>query len=251
MQEFKRFIELLTEESGQILRQYFRQDIQVETKEDNSPVTIADRKSEERMRTLIRKHYPDHGILGEEFGMENESAEFRWILDPIDGTKSFICGVPLFGTLIALLRNNQPALGAIHLPVQQELLIGDSLTTELNGKPVFFRKCTSLAQAVLLLTDYSHIVRYESIEKFDRLAGKVSLVRTWGDCYGYYLASTGRADIMIDPVMYPWDSLPLIPVIRGAGGMITDYHGKEPVGGTGIIVAVKNIHSEVVTLLNQ
>ncbi|MBN2365271.1 MAG: histidinol-phosphatase [Calditrichaeota bacterium] len=251
LSEFRKFIELLVRESGRIIKMYFRQDIRIEIKTDNSPVTIADKKAEERLRKLIEKEFPDHGIWGEEFGKTNESAEYQWVLDPIDGTKSFIYGVPLFGTLIALMRNGQPILGSIHLPVQNELLTGDNKQTDLNGRAVSFRACTSLSDAVLLFTDYEHFSRYQNRKKFDRLLQKVSMSRTWGDCYGYYMVATGRADIMIDAIMSPWDIMALVPVIRGAGGVITDYDGSDPVEGNSIIAAAKNIHSEVVNLLNQ
>ena len=203
------------------------------------------------MRTSITKEFPDHGILGEEFGEINPEAEYKWVLDPIDGTKSFICGTPLFGTLISLLQSSNPVLGAINLPVLDELLIGDNRKTTLNDLPVHVRKCENISEAVLLTTDTKSIGKYFSQKRFDDLVSKIKMMRTWGDCYGYYLVATGYADIMIDPVMSDWDKMALIPVIKGAGGTITDYKGKDPVTGSGIAATSGSIHSEVMTLLND
>ncbi len=250
MKELKNFCRLLADESGKIIKEYFRSDIKIESKDDESPVTIADKKAEEKMRYLIMKHFPDHGILGEEFGTHNEDAEFRWVLDPIDGTKSFICGALSFGTLIALLKNGQPILGVINQPILNEFLIGDNNTTELNGNKVNVRPCGKIEDAVLLTTDHLNIEQFQNLEKFEVLMRKVKLYRNWGDCYGYYLLATGFADIMIDPIMSSWDSMALIPVIKGAGGIITDYHGGDAVTGKSIIAASPEIHKQVIDLLN-
>lgn len=250
LKSLKRFCRTLADESGKIIKQYFRHTVQIETKSDQTPVTIADKKSEELMRNLIMKEFPDHGILGEEFGNYNENAEYKWVLDPIDGTKSFICGTVTFGTLIGVLKKGVPVLGVINQPVLDEYLIGDNLTTELNGEIVKARDCDNLKSAVLLTTDHLAIGKYQNMEKFNSLINKVKLYRNWGDSYGYYLIATGYADIMIDPVMNPWDLMALIPVIRGARGIITDYQGHDPVKGNSIIAAVKGIHSEVINILN-
>lgn len=250
MNEFKNFMKALAEESGKIISRYFRTNVGIETKKDMSPVTIADKKAEERMRELIMKEFPAHGILGEEFGTYNESAEYQWILDPIDGTKSFICGALTFGTLIALLKNGSPILGVINHPILNEFLIGDNLETNLNGSPVKIRTCSRLEEAVLLTTDHVNVGKYQDIKKFEELIGRVKLYRNWGDCYGYYLLATGFADIMIDPVMSVWDTMALIPIIKGAGGIITDYHGGDPIKGNSVIAAPPQIHPAVVSMLN-
>ncbi len=247
--EFKEFINHLANISGKIIRNYFRTDINMDSKADDSPVTIADRKAEEVMRKEIMKNFPEHGIIGEEFGSYNESAEFKWTLDPIDGTKSFICGTLSFGTLIALLKNGKPLLGAINQPVLNELLIGDNNTAEINGIKTKLRDCNNLSKSVLLTTDHLNIGKYQNQKSFEELIKKVKLYRNWGDCYGYYLAATGFADIMIDPIMSVWDTLPLIPIIKGAGGIITDYQGNDPVGGSSIIAASAGIHNEVINIL--
>ena len=151
-QEFIDFIQELANASGEIIRRYFRSGIAVETKSDQTPVTIADRRAEETMRQLIQARYPGHGILGEEFAEVNPGAEYQWILDPIDGTKTFVSGTYLFGTLIALLRDGKPILGAINNPIVNQFLVGDGSTTWLNGVPVKVRDCPSLDQATLLTT---------------------------------------------------------------------------------------------------
>ena len=243
------FIKYLAAESGKIIKGYYRTNLNVETKGDNSPVTIADKKTEEFLREELMKRFPGHGILGEEFGEINPGADYKWIIDPIDGTKSFICGTPLFGTLIALTKNNSPIIGVIHLPILNELLIGDNSRTLLNDKPVKLRECVSLDEAVLLTTDYSSYGKYHSAEGLENLIFKVRLFRTWGDCYGYYLLATGYADIMVDPIMSIWDSMALIPIIQGAGGIITDIKGNNAAEGKSVLASSPGIYSRVLNIL--
>lgn len=250
LNEFKKFAKHLADLSAGIIKPYFRTNISVEEKGDQSPVTIADKKAEEIMRSEIEKEFPDHGIIGEEFGNSNEEAEFKWVLDPIDGTKSFITGIATFGTLIALLKDGKPILGVINQPIINEFLIGDNERANLNGSIVNTRSCNELSNAVLLTTDHVMIEKYHDENKFDLLTHSVKLYRTWGDCFGYYLLATGFADIMIDPIMSDWDKMALIPIIKGAGGIITDYHGNDPVKGNSTIAAVKGIHSRVIEMLN-
>lgn len=251
LNDFKSFAKILADESGAIIKKYFRTELNVDSKADDSPVTIADKKAEEIMRELIMKEFPAHGILGEEFGIHNKDAEYQWVLDPIDGTKSFICGALSFGTLIALTKKGEPVLGVINHPVLNEFLIGDNVTTLLNGNKVNLRGCDNISEAVLLTTDQKNIGEFQDKDKFDKLVNAVKLYRMWGDCYGYYLVATGFADIMIDAIMSPWDSMALIPVIKGAGGIITDYQGGDPVKGESIIAAPAGIHSEVIKILNK
>lgn len=224
-------------------------DMGLDHKADDSPVTVADREIERRMRDYIEKKYPDHGVVGEEAGSTNEKAEFVWVLDPIDGTKSFISGVPLFGTLIALMHEGRPILGAIYLPVQDELLLGDNNETLLNGRPTRMRPCERLGDAVLLSTDVMHAERYRELPPFLTLARKVNFLRTWGDAWGYALLARGSADIMMDAIMNPWDIMALIPVIRGAGGVITDWYGGDPVKGDSIVAASSAMHGAVLEIL--
>lgn len=250
LKEYKNFAKHLADLSGNIIKKYFRTKISVESKTDYSPVTIADKQAEEFMREAIMKEFPDHGILGEEFGYHKPDAKFKWILDPIDGTKSFICGTVTFGTLIALTENDEPVLGVINQPILNEFLIGDNFTAELNDVKVKCRNCGSLNDAVLLTTDHLNIGKYQNYERFMNLVRIVRLYRNWGDCYGYYLVATGFADIMIDPIMSAWDSTALIPVIKGAGGIITDYQGSDPLKGNSIVAASPGIHNLVIKTLN-
>jgi histidinol phosphatase-like enzyme (inositol monophosphatase family) len=248
---YRTFMTELAHDSGNFIRPLFRQpSVAVETKSDRSPVTIADRGAEQLMRDRIAKRFPTHGIVGEEFGSEREDAEFVWVLDPVDGTKAFITGVPLWGTLIALLHQGQPVLGCIHQPVLDQLVIGDGKVTELNGSRVRCRATTSIEDSTLLTSDPLNPAKYQDGIRYDALAQRAKLVRTWGDCYGYLLLATGWADICLDPVMNPWDIAALVPVIRGAGGAISDWSGGPayPASST-IACATPELHAAVVAAL--
>jgi len=250
LKDFKIFSKVLAEASSEIIKKYFRTELNVESKPDNSPVTIADKKAEEVMRELISKHFPEHGLFGEEFGETNKGAEYTWILDPIDGTKSFICGAYSFGTLIGLVKREKPILGVYNHPILNDFLIGDNSETMINGTNTLIRNCENLSKTVLLTTDHLNIEKYQNISKFNNLLKKVKLYRNWGDCYGYYLLATGYADIMIDPIMSAWDLLPLIPIINGAGGVITDYQGNDAIKGKSAVASSIQIHKEVISSLN-
>ena len=248
VEPYRDFMIKLAELSGNFIRPFFgRADLEVERKADRSPVTAVDRGAEELMRGLIRKTFPGHGVIGEEFGSERLDAEFVWVLDPIDGTKSFTAGVPLFGTLIGLLHGGQPVLGCIHQPVLNQLLIGDNLSASMNGRPVRVREARAIEDATLLTSDP---VVAAGIKGFQGLAASAKLVRTWGDCYGYLLVATGWADVMYDPVMNLWDIAALVPVIRGAGGVITDARGGPPYPATSVVASTHaDLHHQVITAL--
>jgi myo-inositol-1(or 4)-monophosphatase len=245
------FVRELAEESGALIRRYFRSpSLAVDAKDDATPVTDADRHAEELLRARIRARFPDHGIVGEELGAERADAEWVWVLDPIDGTKSFVSGVPLFGTLIGVLHRGEPVLGAIHQPILHELCIGDGVTTTLNGRPVRVRDTARLADAVVLASDTTTAARHQDGDGWERLVTSARWVRTWGDCYGYLLVASGQADVMTDPIMSPWDLLPLVPVVRGAGGVITDWQGGDPVRASSIVAANPVLHPQVIACLN-
>jgi myo-inositol-1(or 4)-monophosphatase len=248
--EFQQFAKHLADISGQIIIKYFRSEIIIEHKDDNSPVTIADKIAEELMREEILKAYPEHGIIGEEFDEHLSKSSYKWVLDPIDGTKSFICGTVNFGTLIALLKDDKPLFGAFHQPILREFLVGDNESTFLNSETVKVRNCKNLSDAVLLTTDYLSINKYQNVKKFNNLMHSVKFVRGWGDCYGYYLLSTGFADIMVDPIMSLWDIAAIVPIVRGAGGTITDYEGNDPIKGNSIIASAPLIHDKIIKILN-
>lgn len=242
----------LAEMSGEIIRRHFSQPLSsIELKADATPVTEADRLSEQLMRERIRREFPEHAIFGEEFGWERQGAEWTWVLDPIDGTKSFIAGTPQFGTLIALLQHGRPVLGAIHSPMTRQLLIGDGEETTLDGIPTRVRGPRPLSDCTLLTTGLRAPARHQDGTAWEALVGTVAHLYTWGDCHGYHLLCCGGADIMCDPVMSPWDLLALIPVVRGAGGIITDWQGRDPVTGTSIVASTPSIHSEVIAILNR
>lgn len=244
--------ELAAASADVILPLYSTREVGLELKADETPVTFADRRAEEVMRQLIEKRFPSHGIVGEELGTTRGDAEFVWVLDPIDGTKSFITNVPLFGTLIGLLHQGKPIVGCIHQPVLKQLVIGDGRTTTLNGSPVHVRPCSDISQATLLTCDPINPERHQDGAAFDRLAKKARIYRTWGDCYGYLLVATGWADLMVDPILNPWDLLPLVPVIRGAGGIITDWQGKpaDHLGANSAVACAPELHAQVIAALN-
>ena len=202
------------------------------------------------MREMIMREFPDHGIWGEEFGQYNPRAEYSWMLDPIDGTKSFISGSPLFGTLIALMRNGRPVLGVINHPALNQCLIGAEGETRLNGEKVSVRPCATIENAVLLTSSHWDVHEHQNGPAFDVMSKRTRIYRTWGDCYGYSSLAAGFSDIMLDPIMNPWDIMALVPVVEGAGGRITDWHGNDPVSGTSIIATAGPIHDAVVRTLN-
>ncbi len=253
LDSYRTFLIELAERSGDFIRPYFANpELTVEIKSDDSPVTLADRGAEQLLRELIAKKFPDHGIVGEEFGNERADAEWVWVLDPIDGTKSFMSAVPLFGTLIALMYRGQPVLGAIHQPILRQLMIGDGTTTTLNGRAVRIRtSTTAIETATLLTSDPLNPAKYRDGAAYDALQKRARLVRTWGDCYGYLLLAGGWADIMVDPIMNPWDIQALIPIVRGAGGVITDWSGGDPVKADSIVAASPQLHAEVIAALNS
>lgn len=248
---YRAFLTELAEKSGDFIRPLFANPaLAVEFKSDESPVTAADKGAEQLLRSLIAKKFPAHGVIGEEFGNDRPDAEFVWVLDPIDGTKSFITGVPLFGTLIALMRNGQPVLGAIHQPILRQLMIGDNTLTTLNGRALRVRPTARLEEATLLTSDPINPAKYQNGLAYAALEKRVRLTRTWGDCYGYLLLAAGFADIMCDPIMNPWDIQALIPVVRGAGGLITDWQGHDPVKAKSIVAANPTLHPQVIAALN-
>ena len=221
----------------------------VELKADRTPVTLADRRAEEAIREFLRRECPAHGVLGEEFGEVAGDGRHRWILDPIDGTKSFIHHVPLFGTLIALERDGEPVVGVIACHAVGET--ASAATGEgawLNGEPARVSTVASLAEATVSMTSPSRMLSGHP-RTFNALAGRVGLLRAWGDCYGYLMVASGRADAMLDPEMNIWDAAALYPIIREGGGRITTWAGEERVGES---TAASNglLHEQVLALLD-
>ena len=248
--EWMRFAHHLAHVSAAQIKPHYRASVKVEFKEDMSPVTIADRNAEEAMRSAIMREYPEHGILGEEFGHYLPDAQFQWVLDPIDGTKSFVAGSYLFGTLIALLCDGRPLVGVINHPILDDYLVGDGFQAWLNGERVAVRPCTRIEEAVMLNTDHWNVGHYQDGKAFSALSRQVLRYHNWGDCHGYYLLATGGADIMTDPVLNPWDLMALIPIVEGAGGQITNWQGGDPLAGSGAVATAGQIHDEVIRRLN-
>jgi histidinol phosphatase-like enzyme (inositol monophosphatase family) len=220
--------------AGEVIMPVFHGSFSVETKADRTPVTIADRRAEEVVRTFLEKECPGHGILGEEFGEQQGDGRHRWILDPIDGTKSFIHRVPLFGTLVALERDGQPVIGIIACHAAGETIwAAKGGGAFLNGEQVRVSATASLGDATVLMTSFQGMPRYHA-RAFDRLTEQADLLRTWGDCYGYLMVASGRADVMLDPVMSLWDVAALKPVLNEAGGKLTTWQGDEALGDSAV-----------------
>ncbi|HUF26669.1 MAG TPA: histidinol-phosphatase [Gemmatimonadaceae bacterium] len=212
--------------AGSIAREHFRPGIGVESKADGSPVTIADRSAEQAARAWIEHRFPDDGIIGEEFGVARPAARRRWIVDPIDGTRSFIRGVPLWGTLVAAAEGEDVLAGAAFFPATDEMLVAaPGCGCWWNGVRCRVSSVEAIAQAVVLTTDERFPARAGRHEAWTRLAERAALSRTWGDCYGYLLVATGRAEVMADDQVAPWDAAALVPIIEEAGGVFTDWKG--------------------------
>ena len=222
LNEFLNFANLLADQSAEIIMRYFRQRYSIENKKDDSPVTIADKKSEETIRDLINKKYPTHGIIGEEYEAGNEKSEFTWVIDPIDGTRSFIAGHKDFGTLIALLKNNKPILGIINCPAHKERWIGvQNQQTTLNNSFVSTSNIQDIEKSYVFTSGL-----YFEDEKFRKdfksIIDKTKYHRFGGDCYMYGMLTSGLVDIIIEDTLKVWDYMALIPVIEGAGGVVSD-----------------------------
>lgn len=228
--EMDRFVAVankMADAAGEVIRKYFRQSFDILDKEDLSPVTVADRDAEESMVSIILESFPNHAIFGEENGWscKEKSADYVWVLDPIDGTKSFITGKPLFGTLIALLHKGKPIIGIIDQPVLKERWIGMSgRRTTLNGREISTRTCSKLSLAYLYTTS-PHLFSEDAEKAFSRVRNKVKVPLYGCDCYAYALLASGFVDLVIESGLKPYDFLSLVPVIEGAGGLITDWDG--------------------------
>ena len=235
--------------AANVAMRWYRQPVDVEIKGDGSPVTMADRAAEHAARDWIRAHFPHDGIQGEEFADEGAGARRRWLIDPIDGTKSFVRGVPLWGTLIACCEGDTVLAGAACFPAVNELVaaaVGEGCWW--NGGRASVSTVSTLANATALITDDRFSERRQRGEQWRTLASQVGVARTWGDCYGYLLVATGRAEIMVDDVVNAWDVAAIQPIISEAGGVFTSWSGASTAfGGSGIAtnaslaVATRNI----------
>ena len=231
----------LTEVSRPILRRYYRQKLDIIDKADESPVTKADRECEAALRETIIKAFPGHGIIGEEFGAERADAEYVWVLDPLDGTRSFITGRPLFGTLIALNRGGKPILGVIDMPILGDLFLGVAgEPSTLNGEAIKARSCANLSDAYLS-TISPQVFDAASFPRFEALRANAKSTTYGGDCYQYGMVAMGFLDLVVERGLGIYDYLALVPVIEGAGGHITDWQGRPlTMASTGEVVAASD-----------
>jgi histidinol-phosphatase len=223
-------------QAGKITLEYFQTNIDVNRKADLSPVTIADRRTEEKLRELIQKHFPDHGIVGEEFGEVKGTSNYRWIIDPIDGTNSYIQGVGFYGVLLGLEHGSDSVLGVANFPALNEMVYAaKGEGCHWNGRRARVSQISALAEALLLTTDIGALYQHGRGPASERLAAATRMQRTWGDCYGHILVATGRAEIMLDPILSLWDCAALLPILEEAGGTFTDWNGNATIhGGNGI-----------------
>jgi histidinol phosphatase-like enzyme (inositol monophosphatase family) len=243
-------VEEVARRSGDVALGFFRQGVTVDTKGDGTPVTVADRTAEKTAREWIESRFPEDGILGEEFGETRPGAKRRWILDPIDGTKTFIRGVPLWGTLVALAEGERILAGAAYFPPVGDMLVAaPGQGCWWNGKRTRVSAEADLSRAVVLSTDERFQVHPERGAKWRALAAKAAIARTWGDCYGYLLVATGRAEAMIDEVLSPWDAAALQPIIEEAGGIFTDWTGARTSFGGNAIATNAALANQVRELL--
>jgi histidinol-phosphatase len=224
----------MAREAGELILSYYQHpELAVELKADASPVTVADREAERLMRTRIAEAFPDDAILGEEFGQQEGTSGWRWILDPVDGTKSFVHGVPLFGTLIGIEKDGRAEVGVCRMPALDEMAwAGSGLGCwwqQGSGEPKAARVSgvAKLSEALLCYTSYGYFASSGQTAVFEALREGCRISRGWGDCYGHLLVATGRADVIVEPALHPWDAAALIPLVREAGGHYLDWNGVE------------------------
>jgi myo-inositol-1(or 4)-monophosphatase len=251
MQDYLRFISETASEAGKLTLEYFRSDLEVERKGDDTPVTQADRATEEFIRTRISERFPDHFILGEEFGeTKSLGTSHRWIIDPIDGTKAFMRGVPLYGVLIGLEVDGEVVAGAACFPALGELVaaaIGEGCWW--NGERVQVADTAKIKDATVLFGDPNNFEVYGRAGIWDRLRHTARFSAGWGDAYGHALVATGRADAMLDPVMHIWDCGPFPPILGEAGGYFGDWSGNITIEGNEAISTTSNLLPELLDFI--
>jgi myo-inositol-1(or 4)-monophosphatase len=253
--DFSSFVDRLAAASGDTILPFFRTALSVENKKAGGfdPVTAADRAAEDAMRALIRKIFPAHGILGEEFGAEHTDAEYVWVLDPIDGTKSFIAGMVAWGTLIGLMRFGEPVFGMMHQPFTRERFSGDGGAAHYRGpagnRELRVRACSGLDDA-LLFTTSPLLMNEADRAAFRTVENAVKLSRYGGDCYAYCMLAAGQIDLIIETELKPHDIVPLIPIITGAGGIVTTWeNGPAQAGGRIVVAGDTRVHAAALEML--
>jgi histidinol phosphatase-like enzyme (inositol monophosphatase family) len=256
--DFTAFIGRLATASGETILPFFRTSLSIDNKSivhDFDPVTEADRAAEAVMRRMIKANFPQHGIVGEEFGNEREDAEYVWVLDPIDGTKSFISGFPTWGTLIALLHKGTPVFGMMHQPFIGERFSGDNGSAHYFGstgeRRLAVRRCAALEEATVFTTS-PLLMNQDDRDTFGRVEKTARLTRYGGDCYSYCMLAAGHLDLVIETELKPYDIAALIPIIAGAGGVVTTWEGKPAQSGGRIVAAGDpRAHEAAIKLLNS
>ncbi len=239
-------------QAGRLTLQHFQSTFDVDLKYDASPVTIADRGAEELLRRLIMGRFPDHAIVGEEFGADhNAGAPFRWILDPIDGTRSFIRGVPLYATLVGLEIEGEMAVGIANFPALNEMVAAATgLGVTWNSRPCRVTDTNDLSRALVCYTDGQGFAKHGKAEPWGKIVATAQTTRGWGDAYGHCLVATGRADAMFDPIMSVWDCAALVPILQEAGGTLTDWKGTPTAYGQEAISTNAILLEQITTLTN-
>jgi myo-inositol-1(or 4)-monophosphatase len=254
--DFAAFVDELATVSEEVILPFFRTAMSVQDKSGGSsfdPVTTADHAAETAMRALIHRTFPEHGIVGEEFGAERPDAEYVWMLDPIDGTKSFISGMPAWGTLIALMRRGEPVFGAMNQPFTRERFVGDGGAAHYRGpagrRALRTRPCAALSEAILFTTS-PRLMNEADRRAFGKVEDAARLSRYGGDCYAYCMLAAGHVDLVIETELKPYDVLPLVPIIRGAGGIVTTWENGHPYAAGRIVAAGdKRVHAEALRIL--
>lgn len=236
VRELLDFATELAHEAGDLSLTYYGQVVEHDAKGDGSPVTIADREAEQLIRKRVEERYPEHGILGEEYGESNEGARVRWILDPIDATRSFMRGVPLYGVLIGIEVEGEAAVGVAHFPpLRETVAAGTGLGCSWNGKPCRVSEVATIGQSVVCTTDVERLLARPEGPGWRRIQQQAAFSRTWGDCYGHALVATGRIEAQVDPVMASWDAGPFLTIATEAGGKFTTLGGEATIhGGSGV-----------------
>lgn len=253
--EYLEFANMLANASGEILKKAFKGPLSVETKADSSPVTQVDKEVEEKIRALIKDKFPEHKIIGEEYGVTADKSDYQWVIDPIDGTKSFISGSKSFTTLIAMLHHGKPVIGVIDQPIKRErwsAMVGQ--ITLLNDVPLARLKNEKSMEQAYMATTSMEYFSTEQEAKFTKLRAKTASSILGGDAYAYAMLASGKLDIVLDVAMKPYDYCALPAVIEGAGGIITDWSGK-PLGlnsdGSVIAASSKELHSKCLEILTN
>ena len=238
--------------AGEITLKYFRRAPQTDTKADGSFVTIADREAERYLRRSISKRFDADGLLGEEEGEREGTSGRRWIIDPIDGTFSFVHGVPFYGVMIGLEIDGQPCVGVVNLPALNEIVYAaKGVGCFYNGDLTRVSQTATLEESLLLFTDFGTCAQYGFGVATIQLQRRAKASRTWGDCYGHVLVATGRADVMLDPVMNLWDCAALLPIVEEAGGTFTDWSGARTIHGGNAISTNGALLAEVMKIIGR